>query len=252
MAAGLRAVVEAADLIDIVLEVRDARLPRATAVASLHRRLRSKPVFVLLNRQDLAEAAATRAWLANLAGGGTAAFAGTGTHAGTLRSLRASLVAHKGRATRTRVVVVGAPNTGKSSVINALVHRKRTVVQNKAGVTRHVRWISLDDRVDILDTPGVLEPRIPDKVCAWQLALCGILPESAFDTEETVERFSAWLAGKQPHRSGELSLESFARRRGMLRHGGEIDRRNAARAFLKEFREGKLGRFSFELPGESE
>jgi ribosome biogenesis GTPase A len=250
MAAGLRAVMAAADLIDIVLEVRDARLPQITAVAGLHRQLRTKPTFVVLNRKDLADEAATRAWLATLSRSGAHAFAGSGTHAGTLRDLRAALLACRGKRNHTRIAVVGAPNTGKSSVINALVHRKRTVVQNKAGVTRHVRWIALDERVDILDTPGVLEPRITDQTKAWQLALCGILPESAFDIEDVVEQFAAWIARARPRQSDKIDLESFARQRGMLRRGGEIDRRNAASAFLKEFRAGKLGRFTFERVGE--
>jgi len=250
MAAGLRAVMDAADLIDVVLEVRDARLPRATATAALHRRLKSKPTCVLLNRKDLAEDNATRGWLTHLSHSGTAAFAGSGTRAATLRSLRDALITYKGRRARTRVAVVGAPNTGKSSVINSLVHRKRTVVQDKAGVTRHVRWIALDDKVDILDTPGVLEPKISNKTTAWQLALCGILPESAFDVDDVIEQFAMWIAQARPERPAKVDLESFARHRGMLRRGGEIDRRNAAGAFLREFRAGKLGRFTFEHAGE--
>jgi ribosome biogenesis GTPase A len=249
MAAGLRAVVEAADLIDLVLEVRDARLPRSTHVADLHRRLRSKPALVLLNRKDLADPATTHAWLVQLSNRATA-FAGNGTSAATLRPLRAAITSFKGRRTRTRVAVVGAPNTGKSSVINALVHRKRALVQDKAGVTRHVRWIALDDKVDILDTPGVLAPRVTSQTVAWQLAACGILPESAFDAEDVVERLSAWLGRSATHSSGALEVETFARERGMLRRGGEIDRRSAARAYLKEFRAGHLGRVTFELAEE--
>ena len=250
MAAGLRAVVDAANLIDVVLEVRDARLPRATATAKLHQRLKSKPTFVLLNRKDLAEDAATRGWLTSLSESGVKAFAGSGTHAATLRSLRAALTAFKGKRARTRIAVVGAPNTGKSSVINSLVHRKRTVVQDKAGVTRHIRWIALDERVDVLDTPGVLEPKISDKTTAWQLALCGILPESAFDMDDVIEQFAAWILTARPELAGKVDLESFSRQRGMLRRHGEIDRRNAAGAFLKEFRAGKLGRFTFEHAGD--
>lgn len=247
MAASMRAMLDAADLVDLVIEVRDARLSKSTAVASLHRRLKSKSTLVLLNRADLAQTAATRAWLAQLSGGGIPAFSGTGTNAATLRPLRAAIVKHKGRRTRTRVAVVGAPNTGKSSVINALVHRKRTVVQDKAGVTRHLRWIALDDRVDMLDTPGILEPRIESSTVAWQLGLCGLLPESAFDVEDVVGEFCEWVANNRPALAGMADLESFARSRGMLRHGGELDRRNAARAFIKEFRAGRLGRITFEL-----
>lgn len=242
--------VEAADLIDLVLEVRDARLPRSTHVADLHRRLKPKPAIVLLNRKDLADPAATTAWLSRVATAGSPAFAGTGTSAATLRPVRAAITAFKGRRKRTRVAVVGAPNTGKSSVINALVHRKRTLVQDKAGVTRHVRWIALDDRVDILDTPGVLAPRVTSQTAAWQLAACGILPESVFDVEDVVDRLSGWLSRRDTQPSVATNLEAFAQQRGMLRRGGEIDRRNAARSYLKEFRAGHLGRVTFELAEE--
>jgi len=251
MAAGLRAVLGIADLIDVVIEVRDARLPRSTAVASLHARLKSKPMLVLLNRQDLADPASTAAWLADLGKSGIWACAGTGTRAASLRPLRSALLDFRGRRARVRAAVIGAPNTGKSSVINALVHRKRTVVQNKAGVTRHVRWIALNERTDLLDTPGVLEPKIANQTKAWQFALCGILPESAFDPEEVAEQFHSWLARHHPDSAGIADLESFARQRGMLRRGGELDRRNAARAFLKEFRAGTLGRITFERPGDA-
>lgn len=251
MAAGLRAVLAAADLIDLVIEVRDARLPHSTAVADLHAKLRSKPTLVLLNRQDLAEPAFTTAWLTALTKSGVSAFAGTGTRAASLRPLRAALLNFRGRRAQIRAAIVGAPNTGKSSVINALVHRKRTITQNRAGVTRHIRWIALNERTDLLDTPGVLEPKIASPTTAWQFAMCGILPESAFDPEEVAEEFSTWLSRHRQEHATVPNLETFARCRGMLRRGGELDRRNAARALIKEFRAGNVGRITFELPGES-
>jgi len=205
---------------------------------------------VLLNRQDLAEQAATQRWLDALGLVGIKAFSTTATRAGTLRAVRTTLRAFPGRSTRIRAAVVGAPNTGKSSVINALASRKKAARENRAGVTRHVNWISLDEGVDLLDTPGVLEPRITDPARAWQLALCGILPESAFDVEEVAVCFADWTAGHGRDANRTLDLNSFARRRGMLRNRGEIDRRNAARALLTSFREGRLGRYTLELPGD--
>jgi ribosome biogenesis GTPase A len=111
-------------------------------------------------------------------------------------------------------------------------------------------WINIGGGVELLDTPGVLEPRITDATIAWQLAMCGVLPESAFDAEATVEAFYAWVARHRPKVGASLDLSVFAKRRGMLRQGGEIDRPNAARALMREFQSGKLGRFTFELPGE--
>jgi len=249
MAAGARAVASVADLVDAVVEVRDARLPRATAVATLHQKLRSKPTLVLLNRADLADPQATKAWLAFLSRTGERASAGTGTRAGSLHKLREALLSHQRRTGKLKIAVVGAPNTGKSSVINALAHRKRAVAQNRPGVTRHARWLTLAAGVVILDTPGVLAPKIVDADAAWQLALCGCLPESAYDPESVVGQFGAWLRESAPELAHRAELEAFATAHGMKRRGGELDRLGAARKMIAMFRAGRLGRFTFERPG---
>ena len=248
MAAGIRAVLDVADLIDVVIEVRDARVPRATAVAGLHPRLKRKPTIVLLNRADLAEPEATRSWLERLASSGVAAFAVTATHAGTLRPVRAALLGLPRKRGVLRAAVVGAPNTGKSSVINALGRRKRLAVADRAGVTRHARWSKLEPGVELLDTPGLLPPRVESAQTAWQLSLCGSLPESAVDMEETVDEFARWLARSRPRLAARADLDAFAAERGMRRRGGELDRRNAARTFVAQFRAGALFRVTFENP----
>jgi ribosome biogenesis GTPase A len=252
MAAGMRAVLEVADVIDIVVEVRDARLPRSTAVAHLHRRLAHKPQIAVLNRYDLAEEGATAAWIQALRAGGLAAFACVGTRAGTLRALRADLLARPRKRGRLRIAVVGAPNTGKSSFINALSRTKRAIAQDRPGVTRHVRWLDLEPGVQLLDTPGLLAPRILAADAAWQLALCGSLPETAHDVEETVTHFHRWLKVHRPQLASKADLEAFASVRGMRRRGGEIDRVNAARKLVALFRAGELFRITFERPDDGE
>jgi len=248
MAAGARAVADIAGLVDLVVEVRDARLPRATAVATLHAKLRSKPAFVLLNRADLADPQATTAWLGVFREAGIAASAGTGTRAASLRALRAALLAHPKRTGKLKIAVVGAPNTGKSSVINALAHRKRAAAEDRAGVTRHARWLTLAKGATVLDTPGVLEPKIVDPQTAWQLALCGSLPEAAYDPEAVIDRFGTWLRKSAPQLAARLDLDSFAASHGMKRRGGELDRLGAARKMIATFRAGGFGRFTFERP----
>lgn len=248
MAAGIRAVIAVADLIDVVVEVRDARLPYATGVADLHPRLRRKPRVIFLNRSDLAEPAATKEWLAMLRNSGTPSFAGVATHAATLRDLRAELLARPRRKKALRAAVVGAPNTGKSSVVNGLSRKKRAVTQNRPGVTRHVGWLGLAPGIELLDTPGVLAPKITSADAAWQLALCGSLPESAFDPEEIVAQFSVWLTKYRPRDAASADLEAFATARGMRRRGGELDRTNAARSLVSSFRAGELLRVTFERP----
>ncbi|MBC5823919.1 MAG: 50S ribosome-binding GTPase [Candidatus Eremiobacteraeota bacterium] len=240
----MRALEGIADLIDIFIEVRDARIPAATDVAASRAKLRSKPVFIVLNRADLADAKATAAWLAHLRAVGKSAFAGVGKEPSSLNRLRSALLSQGRRGKRLRLAVVGAPNAGKSSVINALARQKRAVVRDQPGVTRKLEWRQLGLDADILDTPGVLSPRIDSADAAWQLALCGILPEKAFDPEEVAERFCRWSGCL----ASALDVDAFAARRGRLRRGGELDRAAAARSLIAAFRTGALGRMTFERP----
>ncbi|HME82121.1 MAG TPA: YlqF/YawG family GTPase [Candidatus Eremiobacteraceae bacterium] len=251
MAAGMRALDEFAGLIDLVVEVRDARVPAATAVAGLHPKLRAKPRLIVLNREDLADPRATTAWVRALRAQWPA-YATMGTNAATLRAVRTAIASAPRRRAVLHVAVVGAPNTGKSSVINGLSRRKRARAQDRPGVTRHAQWLALVPGTELLDTPGVLPPKIVDRDAAWQLAACGCLPETAYDPEAVVERLGAWLKEHGPaHAAARVSIEEFARARGMLRKGGEVDRAGAARTLLVEFRAGTLGRFTFELPREA-
>jgi len=250
MAAGKRAVEENASLIDLVIEVRDARVPGATAVANQHPKLRAKPRVTLLNREDLADPEATTQWVRALRERGPA-YSTIGTRASSLRGARDAILASPRRRATLHVAVVGAPNTGKSSIINALARRKRAIAQDRAGITRHVRWLSLAPGVELLDTPGVLPPKIVGHETAWRLAACGCLPESAYDPEDVVERMGAWLrASGREAAAARMDVMEFARAHGMLRKGGEVDRAAAARKLLVQFRAGSLGRFTFELPGE--
>ncbi|MDQ6781715.1 MAG: 50S ribosome-binding GTPase [Candidatus Eremiobacteraeota bacterium] len=230
----MRAVFDLAKLVDVVLEVRDARIPEATAVVELHKALKQKPRIVLLNKADLASPAATRRWVTSLGRRGVRALSGIGTRAESLRPLRAALLSAERKRVRVRIAVVGAPNTGKSSVINALLRRKRAVAENRPGITRHVKWLALDKSAELLDTPGVLQPRIDPRV-AWKLALCSVVPERAFDVEDVVAHFVAWLS-VQPDGRG---------MRGVV---GERDAFPDAARILKAFRSGKLGRMSLEDP----
>jgi ribosome biogenesis GTPase A len=108
--------------------------------------------------------------------------------------------------------------------------------------------MKLETGVELLDTPGLLPPRIVSEESAWQLSLCGSLPETAFDVEETVAHLGRWLAAHRPDLAAASDLEAFATTHGMRRHGGELDRRNAARKFISLFRDGKLFRLTFEPP----
>ena len=147
----------------------------------------------------------------------------------------------------TRAMVVGIPNTGKSSIINGLLRRTAARAEDKAGVTRSLQWFRVQPKLEVMDTPGILVPKIATPQAQWQLALTGALPRERFAAEEVVELFAAWAREHRPHLSVP-GLETFARGRGFTRHGGEVDLHNAAGAFLKDFNDGKLGRITFERP----
>ncbi len=247
MAAGLRALYAAADMIDVFVEVRDARVPHSTGVAAGHAKISAKPSYVLLNRADLADPHETQRWVERLATEGTTAFAGTAKSPRSLAALRSAILCGIARRSRVRVAVVGAPNTGKSSVLNALAREKRAFVQDRPGATRRIEWRRLGSHADILDTPGLLPPRIVSAQAAWQLALCGVLPEQAYEPEDVVEGFRSWAAACSPRLAPTLDLDAFAALRGKLKRGGELDRAVAARLLIAAFRSGALGRVTFEL-----
>jgi ribosome biogenesis GTPase A len=146
-----------------------------------------------------------------------------------------------------RAMVVGIPNTGKSSIINGLLRRTAAKTADKAGVTRSLQWFRVQPKFEVMDTPGILVPKIASPAAQWQLALTGALPRERFDPEDVAARFAAWAHEERPA-AGVPDLESFARARGFARRGGEIDLHNAAGAFLKEYGDAKFGRFSFERP----
>jgi ribosome biogenesis GTPase A len=146
-----------------------------------------------------------------------------------------------------RAMVIGVPNTGKSSLLNGLAKRAAAKTENKAGVTRQLRWFRVSPLLELMDTPGILVPKIPSEDAMWMLALSGALPRERYDAEDVIARFATWAQANVP-RLGVPDLETFARERGFLRRGDELDTRNAAGAYLRAFNDGKLGRISFEAP----
>jgi ribosome biogenesis GTPase A len=114
-------------------------------------------------------------------------------------------------------------------------------------VTRSLQWFRVQPKLEVMDTPGILVPKIASPEAQWQLALTGALPRERFDPEEVVERFARWAHSERP-KLNVPNLETFARARGFARRGGEIDLHNAAGAYLKDFNDGKFGRITFERP----
>ncbi len=257
--------------VDAVCEIVDARIPSASRNPEIDAICGAKPRLVVLNRMDLADPAAVKIWLAHFRGRGLAAIAvdckrrgGIGEFEPALRGLLAERIARdaaKGMRRPLRAMVVGIPNVGKSTFINQVSGRKGAKAENRPGVTRGKQWVTVNERLLLLDTPGILWPKFQDPFAGLLLAATGAVKETVLDTEELAARLMELLYARYPQAvteryrlepmeapTGFGLLEAAGRKRGMLLPGGEIDIGRMARVLLDEYRGGKLGRFTLEMP----
>jgi ribosome biogenesis GTPase A len=245
MAAAMRKLGERLRVVDVLIEVLDARVPRSSSNPALDRLAPHKPRLVVFGREDLADSHATREWLAWYRLRGRTALAVNGKDQGSVKRVAAALAALELGAGATRAMVVGIPN--KSSLINGLLRRTAAKAEDKAGVTRSLQWFRVGPNLEVMDTPGILVPKIATPEAQWQLALTGALPRERFDPEEVIARYVDWSREHRPQ-AGVPDLETYARARGFARRGGAVDLHNAAGAFIKDFGDAKFGRVTFELP----
>jgi len=275
MARARRLLQESLPLVDAVAELRDARAPESSRNPELGALLGAKPRIVLLNKSDLADAEATRRWLAFLRAESPALAvdcrSGQGlSHFATVvqETLRETIErnAAKGMAGKPlRLMVVGIPNVGKSSFINRLAGFSSAQTADRPGVTRHNQWYRAGSAggapLELLDTPGVLWPKFEDPSVGEKLAFLGSVKDEVFDSEtlalrlldvlrtgypaRLAERYRLDPAGLPACPSWEL-LEAIARRRGMLLPGSTPDTHRAASALLDELRAGKLGKLTLD------
>lgn len=274
MAKTRRLITENLKLVDLVLELVDARIPISSRNPELDEWVSGKPRMLLLNKSDNADEQATKKWLAYYKKMGIPAIAcdcksgnGTGQFMPALRELLAVLLqsrADKGMAGRfTRVMVVGIPNVGKSSFINRMANGKRTKVEDRPGVTRAKQWVSLSADIDLLDMPGVLWPKFEDPLVGEKLAFTGAVKDDIFDMELLAARLLQYMSREYPDRltdrygieispeqNGHELLSAIGEKRGMLISGGEVDTARAAITVMDEYRGGKLGKITLELPPE--
>ncbi len=244
MAAAMRKIGEALRLVDVAIEAVDARLPATSANNDLRVLLGRKPLVTVLTRDDLADRDATAAWLRFLRAQDRTALAVDAKRHGSVAAIVEVLRKYQdGRS--IRVIVVGIPNSGKSTIINSLLRRHAAKAEDRAGVTRALQWFRVDPLVELMDTPGILVPKIETEEAQWKLALSGALPRERYDPQDVVARFAAWEARRARRFP---SLEEFAAGRGFLRKGGEPDLHNAARAYLAEFNAGSFGRITLDEP----
>ena len=251
-------------LVDVVIELLDARIPLSSANPVLREIVGDKPRVIVLNKADLADEAATRAWVKYFAeqelvavpvdavkGRGVKELVQTITKCAKPKTDK--LVQHGAKARAARCMILGIPNVGKSSLINRLSGGAKTKVEDRPGVTRAKQWIRLGAQLELLDMPGILWPKFEDQQAALHLAFTGAINDNVYDVASVVlllldtlrisypsaliERYR--LEGELP--SGVELLEEIGRKRGCLRAGGRIDDEKAQQIVLTDFRSGRLG-----------
>ncbi len=259
-------------LVDLVVELTDARIPQSSRNPELDRLLGKKPRLLLLNKSDSADEEETRRWLQWYKDRGVAAIAadcrtgkGLGQFLPAVRSILEERIAQweaRGEVGRPiRMMIVGIPNVGKSSLINRLAGGKRAKVEDRPGVTRGKQWVSLAGGVELLDMPGVLWPKFEDQSAGERLAFVGSVKDDVIDIEHLAVRLLEVLAPREGEKlaaryrltAEEVAesepfdlLELIGRRRGMLLSGGLVNTERAAIMVVDEFRGGLWGRITLE------
>ena len=261
-------------LVDAVIEVIDARIPYSSKNPEIGVIIGKKPRIILLNKADVANEAVTKSWTdfylrSNITAIATDCKSGRNCNK-VLPAVRRLLMDEmvkwhqKGMVGRAiRIMVVGIPNVGKSALINRLSGSKRAKVEDRPGVTRSKQWIKLERDFELLDTPGVLVPKFEEEVVGLSLAFTGAIKDDILDSETLAVLFVRTIRKTAPGAlqsrygvdfsedaaDGEV-LEMIGRKRGFLISGGEVNAERTAQVLLDEFRSGKLGRISLELPEE--
>ncbi len=272
MAKTRRLLTEQMRAVDAVIELCDSRAPAATRNPDLDALARQKERILVLNKCDLANESVTQAWVALFRARGLTCvrFQATGGRASDIMRLieRATKpvvdkMRARGAMKTVRVMVVGIPNVGKSTFINKLRGSAITKVADRPGVTRSNQWVKVGDFLELLDTPGMLWPKLSDVEGAKTLAFLGSIKDDVTDTEELAGELLAKLVKiapddairrfKLPENAALLTAPELIERacegRGWLLSGGRANTERAAYVILDEFRAGKVGRISLQAPG---
>ena len=252
-------------LVDVCVEVLDARIPVSSRNPILAELTQSKTRIIVLNKSDLADEAKTVEWTKKLQESASYVLAmncNTGAGAASLLRLLEKIRDEKNegkeRQRDLRLMIVGIPNVGKSSLINRLTGKKAAKTGNKPGVTRGKQWISLGEHMMMLDTPGILWPKFEDPKVGLNLAFCGSIKDEIMDLETLGMELTGVLARDYPdllsarYKLDEIAetplenMENVARKRGFILPGKRIDYERTARTVIDEFRAGTIGRITLE------
>ena len=257
--------------VDAVCEIVDARIPISSRNPDIDGICGEKPRIIVLNRMDVADPGMTKKWMAYFKGQGMAPIAtdcktrkGINDFQPAVQSVLQEKIqrnAARGMNRPVRVMIVGIPNVGKSTLINQISGRKGAKAENRPGVTRGKQWVTVDSSLLLLDTPGILWPKFEDPQVGMKLAYTGAVKEDVIDLEELASNLMELLWKYYPQTvrdrykldmpeesPGYTLLEEAGRKRGFLMARGEINTERMARVLLEEYRSGKLGRITLESP----
>ena len=266
-----RQIAEDIKLVDIVYELLDARIPLSSKNPDIDKLAKNKPKIMLLNKSDLADATITDSWIKFYKNANVEVLpicSSTGEGINKLKQLTQSMLVEKIQRQKekgivgkgVKALVVGIPNVGKSSFINKICGKNSTKTGDRPGVTRGKQWITVNSDLQLLDTPGILWPKFEDENIAYNLAFTGAIKDDIIDVEELGVKLCGFLTANYPdslmtrYKLDTLSddnyqlLQDIGRKRGCVISGGEIDTRKAAILLLDEFRGGKLGNITLEVP----
>ena len=262
-------------LVDVVIELLDARIPLSSKNPEIDKLAQNKPRVVVLNKSDLSDKAKLNKWISYYQSNGIKAIPvdtlkGNGVNKIVEECKNATkekmdALKEKGRKERAiRVMIVGVPNVGKSSLINKLTGRKSTQTGDRPGVTKGKQWVRLKGNLELLDTPGILWPKFEDQKIALNLAFTRAIKDEILDIDTLGLKFIEKMSEIEPEKLkarykldslGEEPLETMemiGRKRGFILGRNELDYTRIAKTVLNEFREGKLGQITLEVPEDIE
>ena len=261
MTKAVRMIEENLRITDCIVYVLDARAPYSCINPDFERLIGKHPVIYVVNKADLGDTERVKAWVEYLSKGNRTAISMRATASKSAQPILAAvknlcsgkIEKYKAKGIRTTVkcMVLGVPNTGKSTVINNLCGSAKTVTGNRPGVTRGKQWVRVNDFLEVLDTPGTLYPKLNDQTVARRLAYIGSIKDEITDTYELACSLCEELLAVNPallsarygveEKGGEATVLAIAKKRGYLLRGGEADIERAASALLDDFRHGRLG-----------
>ena len=260
------------NLVDVVIEVRDARIPLSSSYTNIKKLLGEKPRLLLLNKADLVDKTELKQWVSYLKEStgcpvivteakGAKDLAQVIKYAVELAEPKIQALMAKGLLRRAaRAMVVGMPNVGKSSVINKLTKSSKTKIGAKAGVTRQQQWVRINPKLDLLDTPGIIPTKQDDQIQAAKLAFVSSVSENAYSPEPVASALLEMLSDgkyskqvKDYYKVEDLTLETIAQSRNWILKADSLDTERTAKYVLKDFRDGRLGLFILdEIPSNEE